>query len=211
MLAAIRSLTSYQHLLDDISAGILIPGLALPRSARLPVLAALQADLNWPVLLLTDRADRALTLLDELSFWSKDSVRRFFPEPNPLFYEQAAWVVRVSAPGSPCFPLRPRLHFETSSCPAGLAEPALAASGQLGDILPPPFRRLVDDALPEPARNSTRKPRCCAGMARSALVARQLGQGAVESLFGELGRAQQPRHQSRHFVAPFEAVRRVIL
>jgi transcription-repair coupling factor (superfamily II helicase) len=91
VLEAIRSLHSYQRLLADLSAGVLLPGLALPRSARLPVLAALREDLNRPVLLLTDRADRALTLLDELAFWCPNIPRQFFPEPNPLFYEPAAW------------------------------------------------------------------------------------------------------------------------
>lgn len=93
MLRAIRSLPSYQHLVSDLSAGILLPGLALQRSARLPVLAALWEDLNSPILLLTDRADRALTLLDELAFWAPNAARQYFPEPNPLFYEQAAWGV----------------------------------------------------------------------------------------------------------------------
>lgn len=91
MLDEIRSLKPYQRLLADLSAGVLVPGLALLRSARLPLLAALREDLNLPVLLLTDRADRALTLLDELSFWAPTAPRRYFPEPNPLFYEQAAW------------------------------------------------------------------------------------------------------------------------
>ena len=91
MLDEIRSLKSYQRLVADLSAGMLLPGLALLRSVRLPVLAALREDLNLPVLLLTDRADRALTLLDELSFWAPSAQRRYFPEPNPLFYEQAAW------------------------------------------------------------------------------------------------------------------------
>ena len=91
MLDAIRALKSYQSILADISAGILLPGLSLQRSARLPVLAALQGDLKRPILLLTDRADRALTLLDELTFWDPNVPRQLFPEPNPLFYEQAAW------------------------------------------------------------------------------------------------------------------------
>lgn len=91
MLDAIRSLKSYQQVLADVSAGILLPGLSLQRSARLPVLSALQGDLKRPVLLLTDRADRALTLLDELAFWNPSAPRQLFPEPNPLFYEQAAW------------------------------------------------------------------------------------------------------------------------
>ena len=91
MLNAIRSLKSYERLLADLKAGVTLPGLSLPRAARLPVLAALREDLSLPILLLTDRADRALTLLDELSFWSADANRQYFPEPNPLFYEQAAW------------------------------------------------------------------------------------------------------------------------
>ncbi len=91
MLDAIRALKSYQRLRADVSAGMLLPGLSLLRSARLPVLAALREDLNRPILLLTDRADRALTLLDELSFWAPGALRQIFPEPNPLFYEQAAW------------------------------------------------------------------------------------------------------------------------
>jgi transcription-repair coupling factor (superfamily II helicase) len=55
------------------------------------VLASLHADLNQPILLLTDRADHALALFDELGFWLPDAPRYLFAEPNPLFYEQAAW------------------------------------------------------------------------------------------------------------------------
>ncbi len=91
MLAHIRSLSQYQRLLQDLTARQNLAGLALPRSARLPILAALQADLNIPLVLVTDRADHALTLLDEIGFWSPSAVRQLFPEPNPLFYEQAAW------------------------------------------------------------------------------------------------------------------------
>ena len=56
----------------------------------MPILAALHQDLNQPILLVTDRADHALSLFDELGFWTK-SPRYLFAEPNPLFYEQAAW------------------------------------------------------------------------------------------------------------------------
>jgi len=41
VLDAIRSLKSYQRLVEDLSAGMLLPGLALLRSGRLPVLAGL--------------------------------------------------------------------------------------------------------------------------------------------------------------------------
>jgi len=90
LLDKIRALPQYQQLLKQIETGEEIPGLGLPRAARLPVLAALHKDLNQPVLLVTDRADHALSLFDELGFWIK-APRYLFAEPNPLFYEQAAW------------------------------------------------------------------------------------------------------------------------
>jgi transcription-repair coupling factor (superfamily II helicase) len=92
ILDKIHSLPQYQQLLKDLQAQKEIPGLGLPRAARLPVLAALQQDFAGPILLITDRADHALSLFDELGFWVK-SPRYHFAEPNPLFYEQAAWGV----------------------------------------------------------------------------------------------------------------------
>jgi transcription-repair coupling factor (superfamily II helicase) len=91
ILSQIRALPAYEQLRAAGAGGLTGAGLGLPRAARLPVLTALHADLNRPVLLITGRADRALTLLDELGFWAPAAVRRYFPEPNPLFYEQAAW------------------------------------------------------------------------------------------------------------------------
>jgi transcription-repair coupling factor (superfamily II helicase) len=92
ILKKIYSLPQYQQLLKEIQIGEGQPGLGLPRAARLPVLAALHQDLNRPILLITDRADHALALFDELGFWVR-SPRYHFAEPNPLFYEQAAWGV----------------------------------------------------------------------------------------------------------------------
>ena len=91
LLDTLRQVPSYQRLLAALQAGDTLPGLALPRAARLPVLAALHADLSQPVVLVTDRADHALQLHDELAFWLPDTSRYIFSEPNPLFYEQAAW------------------------------------------------------------------------------------------------------------------------
>jgi transcription-repair coupling factor (superfamily II helicase) len=91
ILAQLRTLPAYQHLFETVSAGMSLSGQGLPRAARLPLLAALHADLKRPILLITSRADRALTLLDELGYWAPRAARRYFPEPNPLFYEQAAW------------------------------------------------------------------------------------------------------------------------
>lgn len=91
MLDFLRSITPYQRILADLQAGTALPGLGLSRATRLPVAASLHVDLDIPVLLVTDRADHALTLLDELGFWEPGSSRMLFPEPGPLFYELAAW------------------------------------------------------------------------------------------------------------------------
>jgi transcription-repair coupling factor (superfamily II helicase) len=95
LLEEIRALPEYKDVLQEIKARKVLPGLALPRSARLPVLAALHADLQAPILLLTNRADQALTLADEIKFWAPEISRLIFPEPNPLFYEQAAWGIHT--------------------------------------------------------------------------------------------------------------------
>ncbi len=87
LLQHIRSLPAYQILLGNLGAH----PIGLPRSARLPVLASLHADLNQPILLITDRADHALALFDELGFWLPEAPRYLFAEPNPLFYEQSPW------------------------------------------------------------------------------------------------------------------------
>ena len=91
LLKQIQALPAYQVLLETLKSRQPQPGLALPRSARLPVLAALYNDLDQPVLLVTDRADHALQLHDELAFWLPDTPRYIFSEPTPLFYEEAAW------------------------------------------------------------------------------------------------------------------------
>ncbi|HEX8991139.1 MAG TPA: hypothetical protein VF784_05625, partial [Anaerolineales bacterium] len=90
ILKQIRELTSYKRLLTQLRERQPSAGLGLPRAVRLPILAAFHLDLGWPILFITDRADHALSLYDELGFWSP-SPRFLFSEPNPLFYERAAW------------------------------------------------------------------------------------------------------------------------
>lgn len=92
LLEQLRQLSPYQQLLSELTAHKPIAGLGLPRAARLPLLAALHADFSQPILFITDRADHALSMFDELGFWAK-SPRFLFAEPNPLFYEDAAWGV----------------------------------------------------------------------------------------------------------------------
>lgn len=90
-LDAVTSLPAFQELAEVLQSGESVPNLGLMRAARLPVLAALQTRLKQPFLFITDRTDRALSLLDELGLWAPDSTRLFFPEPTPLFYEDSPW------------------------------------------------------------------------------------------------------------------------
>jgi transcription-repair coupling factor (superfamily II helicase) len=91
LLNRIRSLSAFQKILPEFLTGGYISSLGLPRAARLPVLTAIHTELNQPILLVTDRADHALQLHDELAFWAPNVSRYIFSEPNPLFYENAAW------------------------------------------------------------------------------------------------------------------------
>lgn len=71
------------------------PGIGLRRSARLPVLAAIHKELQIPILLITDRTDRAISLHDELGILASHAERLYFPEPGPLFYEDTPWGERT--------------------------------------------------------------------------------------------------------------------
>ena len=84
-----------EGLIASIHTGGPLTNLGVRRSARLPILAALHKKIQSPILLITDRTDRALTLVDELALWAPDADRYFFPEPTPLFYEDAPWGERT--------------------------------------------------------------------------------------------------------------------
>ena len=79
------------ELYQAIEARQSIPPLGIRRSARLPWMVALRQSIQHPLLLITDRNDHALMLADELALWAPKLTRLFFPEPNPLFYENAPW------------------------------------------------------------------------------------------------------------------------
>ena len=95
LLKYLNSLTAYQDLRARLAERQFRDserfGMGLPRASRLALLAALRADLGVPILLLTNRADRALGLFDELNFWLGSERNFYFPEPNPLFYEALPW------------------------------------------------------------------------------------------------------------------------
>ena len=95
ILDNIGVLPAYRDYLDRLRSGLdtvdAVQGLGLPRAARLPLVARLQQDLRRPVLLISNRADRALALHEELQFWMGETPTFYFPEPNPLFYEKSGW------------------------------------------------------------------------------------------------------------------------
>lgn len=91
LLQKIQNTSEYKELLHSAMEDVRVPGLGLARSARLPILAALHKDLNRPIILVTDRADHAMALYDEMRFWAPLANCFLFSEPNPLFYEDAAW------------------------------------------------------------------------------------------------------------------------
>ncbi len=67
LLPALRTLPEYPGLLEHIGRNPV--ALGLPRAARLPVVAALAADLQRPALLIAARSDRALLFNEELPAW----------------------------------------------------------------------------------------------------------------------------------------------
>ncbi len=130
LLDPIRSLPSYRALLDVLKSGTTLPGLALPRSARLPVLAALRADLPGPIVLVTDRADRALALYDEMGFWLPEAPRLLYSEPAPLFYEQAAWGNTTRRERIQALTALAAYHLPSAQRPDEAAAPVIVASAR---------------------------------------------------------------------------------
>ncbi len=91
MLEHLQSHPAYRHLLKQVQAGENTSPLALLRSARPLLMAALAADMSAPVLVITDRMDRVSTYYDEAGFWQPHLHRVIFAEPNSLFYEKDPW------------------------------------------------------------------------------------------------------------------------
>ena len=95
LLEKFGKLPAYRNLLTRLEEGLdtneTVQGLGLPRAARLPLVARVYQDLQRPTLLISNRADRALALFEELQFWLGETQAHYFPEPNPLFFEKSPW------------------------------------------------------------------------------------------------------------------------
>ena len=96
LLQRIRILPDYQVLLRKLAANDLIFGsLSIPRSGRAALIAALADDLKRSFVVLVSRADRMLTLTEEIAAWCPDLEILAFPDPNPVFYEPSPWSDRT--------------------------------------------------------------------------------------------------------------------
>jgi len=93
LLDLLRQVEGYADLVTALRDGER-PGrsLGLPRYARPAVVAALHADLGWPVVVLVPRVDQAIQLSEDLQAWSPqpDVVERF-RDPTPSPYDRAPW------------------------------------------------------------------------------------------------------------------------
>ncbi len=91
ILDSIVALPAFDELARTIRGGESPSSLGLARAIRLPLLAALQQDIGWPIVLLTDKTSRALNMLDELAVLAPQTKRLLFPEPTSVFYENMPW------------------------------------------------------------------------------------------------------------------------
>ncbi len=90
----LTELSSFRNLTDSITAasgGADFGTLGLPRAARFITAAALNAELDRPILYLTETAEQTLLAYDEIGFWNEKAERFVFPAPEPHFYENASW------------------------------------------------------------------------------------------------------------------------
>ena len=87
----LRVLPAYQQVITQITQGQKCEALGLARSVRTVIASLLHGELQQPIVVLTGRNDHALKWVGELDFWLKETPHYLFPEPSPLFYEQAAW------------------------------------------------------------------------------------------------------------------------
>ena len=81
----------YKNLLSEYKSGQSQVLISLPRSVRLPFIAAIHNDLKRTILFVTSKSDRLLSMFEEFSFWVEESRRHIFSEPSPLFYERSGW------------------------------------------------------------------------------------------------------------------------
>ena len=89
----LREVAAYQQLLQGLKAGRGTPEpLALLHAARPFLAAALAADLNRPLIVVTARSERAQQWAEDLQVWMNDpELVHLFADPDALPYERIPW------------------------------------------------------------------------------------------------------------------------
>ncbi|REG10616.1 transcription-repair coupling factor [Pelolinea submarina] len=90
-LIRFKELPGFNDLLEQVEGGTRQIPISLPRSVRLPFMAALQRDTQKPLLFITSKSDRLQSMYEEFSFWAEGNRNFIFAEPTPLFYEKINW------------------------------------------------------------------------------------------------------------------------
>ncbi len=105
LLDILRDQPAYQFLLKQLmTGGSLFPNadrqggeaLGLIAAARPFAIAALARDTARPALVITSRLDQAANMAEQLLAWDPSLRVLTYTEPNPLFYERAAWGPRTT-------------------------------------------------------------------------------------------------------------------
>lgn len=90
-LIRFSELDGFPQLLRQLTEEVNLVPLSLPRSVRLPFMAALQGNIQKPLLFVTSKPDRLQSMFEEYAFWSDSHRNTIFSEPTPLFYERINW------------------------------------------------------------------------------------------------------------------------
>jgi len=95
LLDAFQKLDSFQRLQHCVQENFPTGSLSLPRAVRTPALATIAREAPGPLLYVLNRNDQLLTFKEEIQVWFPQLQILTFPEPNPVFYEQAMWGPRT--------------------------------------------------------------------------------------------------------------------
>ena len=90
-LIRFKEINGFIDIVDQLKGDITQVPVSLPRSVRLPFMAALQENIRKPLLFITSKADRLQSMFEEYVFWSQSHENYIFAEPAPLFYEKINW------------------------------------------------------------------------------------------------------------------------
>ncbi len=147
ILPRLTSTAPFQRLVDQIRAYEDVPNLAMPRATRLALASALHTSLNVPVILITDRADHALNLQDELASWLPSAECLLFPEPTPLYYENVPWSETTRRDRLKVLTALAAYHIPGARRASGGADPEVEPTPEGGTLSRTEERRQLWEAL----------------------------------------------------------------